>query len=97
MKTPRTPEQKAAEREAARKKRGVPMPRNRYNEARSVACQQMGLRYKPVLAPTSNLQLLAHWCPRGDDDNGEKIHPHDRMLQLTTGTSWEIMTERMTG
>lgn len=87
----RTPEEKAAQREAARiirrrqrERDPGSLPAFRFNQAREVACEIMEVRYKPVPAPQSRNDLLGATSP----------FPEDRS-QTFIPNSWEIMTDSL--
>lgn len=85
----RTPEEKAAQRAAARTKRRErfgPAVLLRYTDARAVACDIMGIRYKPVVCPRSASQLDSATAPTPG--------MVDKTTKLFTPNSWEMLTEQ---
>lgn len=86
---PRTAEEKDAQREAARARRRqmrpCPARVNRRRDAFAVACQQVGLRYKPIPAPRTKQDALGVCNP---------LTAQDHYVRRHCPVSWEVMTER---
>ena len=76
-------EQKAKQR--AKKSAGHPARVLRRSDAFAVACQQVGLRYKPIPAPRRRQDVLACVNP---------LSPEEHYARRHCPVSWEVLTER---
>ena len=72
---------------AARRAPGHPARVLRRSDAFAVACQQVGLRYKPIPAPRRRQDVLACVNPLSPDEHYTRRH---------CPVSWEVLTERAT-
>jgi hypothetical protein len=88
--TPRTAEEKRQQRAAADARRDAGRQRrsarvNAFREARAVACDALGLKYKPIAAPQSQNDFGIATAPVAVAE--------DWVRRWRVAKSWEILTE----